>query len=392
MCGIAGGMSSTLSQGELHKIKGLMMMSCFRGMFGSGSMVVTPGTGKHKHLQVLTHKTELCAAELTCDEDFLDNISRSPKIVVTHARAPTKGSNELQFVHPHRAKHITGVHNGTMHRVMDKLVGDNESDSAAIIAAISEHGVEQFIKESRGAYSLVWVDVKEGSLNFLRNDMRPMVFANIGFNDTSTMYWSSELGQLKFVLEREGLKDARFESPKAFQHVKFPLGVQHKIVPMDIKQYSDPVVVSYTGWNRAEWEEYTDAENVTPLARRIQESRSSVPSIYRAPMGGTHMGPRSVHSLPMVETILLRRSAPSAHFPSGATGETSRNLLRAGSCVVCDNTPVVIQNGNTQIYPIVHEVKFGSGFKQYICDECVRNENPIALAVLDIPAKSATRH
>lgn len=392
MCGIVGGMSSTLSLGELSKIKGLMIMSCFRGMFGSGSMVVVPNK---KHLQILTHKTELCAAELMCDEDFLGAISKSPKIVVTHARAPTKGSNDLEFVHPHRTKHITGVHNGTMHRVMDKTVGADESDSGAIFAAIAEHGVEQFIKESRGAYSLVWLDAKDGTLNFLRNDQRPMVMASIGWGagtSVSTMYFASELSQLHYVLARDGVKldTVKFESPKPWQHVRFPMDVKHQIVPIDMKQYEDPcAVTAYVGWSAGDYAEYMDSENVTPLQKRIEERREprrNLPAIIDARRNSNgNSTPTHSAFIPRVEEILARRNAPSAHFrPSDDIKH--KNLLRSGPCCVCDNTPSVITRGGTTIYPFVHEIKFGVGYPQYICDDCVQSGNPIALSVLDIPA------
>lgn len=398
MCGIVGGMSSTLNQGELTKIKGLMVMSCFRGMYGSGSMVVVPS--KKKTLQILTHKTELCAAELMCEEEFLQHISGSPKIVITHARAPTKGDNSLPNVHPHRSKHITGVHNGTMHRIMDKPVGADDSDSAAVFAAIADHGVEAFVKESRGAYSLVWIDAKDGTLNFLRNDQRPMVMASVGYQDNCrTMFFASELGMLHYVLKREGMKveDVLFETPKAWQHVRYPLDVKHKIEPLELKQYEDPVKASYSGpysgghW--AGWEDdldgYMDSGNVTPIQRRIQDNaRRNLPAIIDHRRGAPLPRPVTMK----VEEILARRAAPRATF-RGTTDDKHRNLIKYGPCCLCDNTPSVVSKNGTTLYPIVHEVRLGSGYPQYICDECVQARNPIAVSVLDLPElNTQTKH
>lgn len=388
MCGIVGGMSSTLNQGELSKIKGLMIMSCFRGLYGSGSMVVVPS--KKKTLQILTHKTELCAAELMCDEDFLTAISQSPKIVVTHARAPTKGDNSLGNVHPHRFKHITGVHNGTMHRVMGKTIGEDESDSGAVFAAIAEHGVGDFIKESRGAFSLVWIDAKEGTLNFLRNDQRPMVLGSVGWNNNiSTMYFASELGQLQYVLLRDGVKldTVKFESPKPWQHVKFPLDVRHNIVPLELKQYEDPgktTTTYYDSWN------FDDTENVLPFRKQEERKYTQTP---RLPVIINHKSsaPKSPAFIPRVEEILKRRSAPSVTF-RGTTDDKHKNLIRTGPCCICDTTPNVVTTAGATIYPIVHEVKFGVGYPQYICDGCVQSENPIAMSVLGHSAVSATKH
>lgn len=396
MCGIVGGMSSTLNQGELNKIKGLMIMSCFRGMFGSGSMVVVP---QKKTLSIMTHKTELCAAELMCDEDFLSAIGKSPKIVVTHARAPTKGDNSLDNVHPHRCKHITGVHNGTMYRIMDKTIGNDESDSVAVFAAIAEHGVEAFVKESRGAYSLVWLDVKNGTLNFLRNDQRPMVLASIGWNgNVSTMYFASELGQLRYVLARDGVKldDVKFESPKPWQHVSFPMDVRHQIEPLELKQYEDPI--KYTPPAKhdyySSWEDFMDCDDAAPMAKREaailrhdKQKRMQLPAVI--PLHQNRIQ-RPASSLPTVESILSRRAALSATFRE-SNDVTHRNLLRTGPCCVCDDTPSVITRDGITIYPVVHPVKFGAGYPQYICDSCVQSGNPIAISVLGDTA-SATKH
>lgn len=391
MCGISGGMSSILTQGELTKIKGLMVMSCFRGMYGSGSIVIAPGK-KKAPLSILTHKTELCAAELTCEPEFLDAISDRPKIVIAHARAPTKGNNELCNVHPHRSKHITGVHNGTMHRVMDKLIGD-ESDSAAVFAAIAEHGVSEFVKESRGAYSLVWIDAKDGSLNFLRNDQRPMVFGSMGYsNSISTMYWSSEIGQMKYVLDREHVKfeDVKFESPKPWQHVRFPLDVKNAIYPIDITQYDEPKTKTSVGYdvkNSPWWDsaDYDDTQDIVEMA--LRKPHSSVPMV-RPRYESEHRNYNHVNvaSMPTVEEILNRRTAPSAHF-HGDTESKTKLLLKGGPCCLCDHTPPVKNRNGVTLYPKVYEVRFGNGFPQYICSDCVTSGNPIALSVLDLPPK-----
>jgi hypothetical protein len=409
MCGLSGGMSSTLTNGELNRIKMLMVLSTFRGMYGSGAIVVHPG--KKKTLGLSVCRTECCAAELICDPSFTAALSHSPKIVVAHARAPTKGGNELKNVHPHRTNHITGVHNGTMWQVMGQKIGDDQSDSAAIFAAIAEFGVEAFMKESRGAYSLVWTDTKEGTLNFLRNEQRPLVFANIGWgNRVSTVYWSSEMGMLEYMLKREKIdvKDVKFESPKAFQHIKFPLDVRNDVLPSEIKQYSDPLVTKpYTNrnWHGYEdiWDYYDDTEKVdNDIQERIarqkaareedERRRENLRRVTTANLPAVRY-PRSTvvknpGILPPVEDILKAGSRRTVERPATFRTESDSKsmeiakLLRGGPCCICDNTPEVVKLNGALVYPKVYPVQFGSGWPQYICQDCVRGKNPIALSVL----------
>lgn len=407
MCGLAGGMSSTLSSGELNKIKMLMVLSTFRGMYGSGAIVVHPG--KKKTLGLSVCRTECCAAELICDTSFVTAIANSPKIVVAHARAPTKGGNELANVHPHRTGHITGVHNGTMWQVMGQKIDDDKSDSAAIFAAIAEHGVEAFMKESRGAYSLVWTDTKEGTLNFLRNEQRPLVFANVGWgNRTSTVYWSSELGMLEYMLKREKVSagDVKFESPKAFQHVKFPLDVRTDVLPSEVKQYNDPLITTtYSNRNWHGWEDMLDGYNDSQDLKddiadrikkqrelRLEEERRRENAKRAAVKLPVVRGPVSTlqhpSELPPVEDILKNGSRRTVERQGTfRTGHDSKNLeianlLRGGPCCICDDTPQVIKRDGVLVYPKVYPVQFGSGWPQYICSDCVKSNNPIALSIL----------
>jgi hypothetical protein len=400
MCGISGGMSTTLSNWEIDHIRNLMLMSSFRGMDGSGAFIVRPN---NKKLRIDIVKSELCAAELAYDPDFEDSL-KSPKIVVAHARAPTRGSNDLAFVHPHRVKHITGVHNGTMYEVMDQKIDDKTSDSLAIFEAIADHGVEAFIKGSRGAYSLVWTDLLDGTLNFLRNDQRPMVFARIGSSDhASTMYFASERGMLEYVLSKRGnISDSsiKYVSPKPWEHVKFELGCKSGLFPKSLKQYDDPHKTTYTSayshWGAKEWEEYledatgkteTKTEKGTSVIPLPGPQTSTTTSTTYLPPRGT--GERFIdrfrerqaqnndpRTLPKVEQLLARRNAPSAHFRDD---NLNLRLIQSGSCVICDTRPAVQGVKIPKVYPI----KFGDlGSAQYICDACVQAKNPLALSVL----------
>jgi predicted glutamine amidotransferase len=399
-------MSSFLSNQEVNRIKMLMVLATFRGMYGSGAAIVHQG--KKKTLGISIAKTELCAAELITEPDFSAALNKQPKIIMAHARAPTKGDNSIENAHPHRWQHITGVHNGTMWNVMGETISDKQSDSAAIFKAIAEHGVEAFMKGSRGAYSLVWIDTKDGSLNFLRNDQRPMVFACQKMGDrVGTMYWSSEMGMLKFMLARDKVDEAvvTFESPKAYQHVRYPLNVQGDITPIEVKQYADPTVTrpyserNWRGWESM-YDEYDDTGEAETLDDRLMRQRREREASARREMERRQAAQRRLpaiidarrlpHSslpaptfLPRADDIIgQRRTAPEDTFRPEKEPRAVAQLLRHGPCCICDNTPQVVTLNGEVTYPPVFPVKFGSGWPQYICEDCVSSRNPIAISVL----------
>jgi hypothetical protein len=429
MCGIAGAMSTNLGMSDLGYVRQLMVLSVLRGWDGSGAFAVYP---HHKKLRIEMHKSELCAAELACSPKFGKMVdANNAKIVCSHSRAPTRGGTDLEAIHPHRVGSLTGVHNGTMFTVMNKTIPDKDSDSLAVFQAIFEHGVEEFIKNSRGAYSLVWTNAAEGTLNFLRNDQRPMVFARIGNGDFAhTMYWSSERSMLEYVLNERGSISknvTNYMGPKPWQHVVFPLHVKNGLKPLEVKQYEDPFKTTYSrganfdaeyaqAWadfdkNKAASEVNDNTSgDVIPLPDRSrhflnadqaiqqeQETGSTSNTAYRGTnahrqmardvlsgmVGANRADPRS---LPKVEEMLGRRNLPAKgdHFPvsDDPRGINYKELVNRFGCAVCDERPKVegLAYGEN---PKLHLIKFGkSGLVQYICDECVQAKNPMALTVL----------
>lgn len=424
MCGIAGAMSSNLSMHDLGYVRQLMVLSVLRGWDGSGAFAVYP---HHKKLRIDVHKSELCAAELACDPKFNKMVDvNNTKIVCSHSRAPTRGGSDLDAVHPHRVGSLTGVHNGTMFTVMNTTVKQTESDSQLVFRAIFEHGVEEFIKNSRGAYSLVWTNAEDGTLNFLRNDQRPMVFARIGNGDFAhTMYWASERSMLEYVLNERGSISknvTNYMAPKPWQYVQFPLNVKQGCKPSLIKQFDEPFKTQYTRSTAfdaeyaAAWAEYdknkaasevndnSSSGEVIPLPDRSvhfldanqsteRETGSTNSTDYRGTnahrqmardvlsgMVGAHRAdPRT---LPTVQQILGRRNLPAKadNFPVSVVNP--KDLVQRFGCSICDERPSVegLAYGEN---PKIHLVKFGhSGFTQYICDDCVKNKNPLAMSVL----------
>jgi asparagine synthetase B (glutamine-hydrolysing) len=200
MCGLFGAISDDLSNGEIGAVQDLGIVSTLRGFQGSG--VITIGhdnkTYPLRHIgpasQLMFHKQ---FAELT----FQAPKEKRKKAIIGHARWPTKGDHSIQNVHPHRSKHIIGVHNGTMEMIDGKPIPKDASDSVLLFKSIAEKGIDEAVKGWRGAYALVWVDEKEKLIYFLRNSQRTLHFAETC--NGRTVYWASERVFLECAVERK---------------------------------------------------------------------------------------------------------------------------------------------------------------------------------------------
>jgi hypothetical protein len=68
-------------------------------------------------------------------------------------------------------------------------------DSQAIFASIARFGAKETIPLLQGAWSLVWYDLNEETLNFLRNSERPMWFSYS--KELDRLLWASEYHMLQ---------------------------------------------------------------------------------------------------------------------------------------------------------------------------------------------------
>ncbi len=232
MCGMAGAFcGSTLTEFEIKRVSKLLILNHFRGDDSTGMFDYIETADKEKvvYWKKKTHPVFFAYNEF--GKTLADRWkNKKPNIVAVHARAATIGSVTAENAHPFVHDHIIGMHNGTINKSF-KGKDDYETDSEALIKLIATDGIKQAVDEIGygGAYALVWFDMKDYTLNFLRNSQRPLHFVNYA----NTLYWSSDKKDLAYALEcdtqgkldnKEGEHSVEsgkiFELPEAL-HIKF---------------------------------------------------------------------------------------------------------------------------------------------------------------------------
>lgn len=192
MCGLVGIFTQhAANNAQLSLLANMLYVDHVRGNHATGIARVNPVTNKvdiHKRAKgALTFLNE------DATKEFLDK--DRARIYMGHNRYATQGDKTKdEFAHPFQHKHITLVHNGGVDSwVQHKLDGYTDPavvvDSHMVCVTIAERGVKEAVKLLSGAFALIWWDANERSLNFLRNDKRPLHLATT--ND-GMLVWASE--------------------------------------------------------------------------------------------------------------------------------------------------------------------------------------------------------
>lgn len=171
--------------------------------------------------------------ELFNEGKYDSNIKRLNRALIGHNRFATTGAVNRANAHPFDFDTLVGVHNGTLrskYKLPDHM--DFRVDSAALFNAIEMIGLKDAIAPLGGdgnAWSLVWWDKLDETLNFLRNKERPMWMCRS--EDSKQLFWASEYWMLDVALARAGVKRSEIFSTDEDTHYSVHIddkGVMHK--------------------------------------------------------------------------------------------------------------------------------------------------------------------
>ncbi len=196
MCGLVG-VAGNLGYGDEHLMKRLFILDYFRGTDSTGLAAIS-AKGVPTIVKMATHPINLFDSKAF--DKALNGYQSSA--FIGHNRAATLGLVNDNNAHPFQYGDIIGAHNGTLDKAswirLELAAGkETDVDSAAIFACIDEIGIDDTIKlmengktASTGAWALVWYDMKDDTLRFLRNEHRPLWYGVSEKKDK--IVWASE--------------------------------------------------------------------------------------------------------------------------------------------------------------------------------------------------------
>lgn len=264
MCGICGMIGTNITETEYDAWKELLILNQFRGMDATGVFTVSekswlPSMVGKSRVDWFKDNFEASYFLTTDDKKGWKKrvLDRKDKVAfVGHCRAATVGNHVPKNAHPFEFTNVLGVHNGTL---SGEYPGKKayETDSEALYATINDIGIEAALKEldPGSAYSLVFFDKVQNTLNFIRNEARPMHFAYAFAK--STLYFSSEKRALEFVSATEG--PINMESVFSLKpHILMTIDLDGRLPnnittkEINVKKYTPSWHAEYGDW----WDQY----------------------------------------------------------------------------------------------------------------------------------------
>lgn len=253
MCGIVGMVGAIgIDQEKMFKL--LLQLDTVRGPDSTGIV------GVNTQGKVSTIKDLGTYWDLADRKSFDKFMSSSFNLLIGHNRWATTGAVNKANAHPFSFSEVHGVHNGTLKNWKNKLKGgfDFDVDSECLYKNINDHGLDNTLQKlSWGdAYTLVYFNEVEGSLNIIRNSERPLYMAQS--KDKKTWYWASEAWMLTVASSKAGLEISKPVLIDEDTHYKLvvPLGHKntYKVLPdfeaqedVGVKKYTPPAKTSTIG-------------------------------------------------------------------------------------------------------------------------------------------------
>lgn len=175
---------------------------------------------------------------LLTSNKFLRAMRTPNKCLIGHNRFATTGKVNRTNAHPFEAGDLIGVHNGTLknkYAIPGHVLYD--TDSEALYNHINDVGLEEAMAKVEGAWALVWFNKEDNSINFLRNDQRPMY---VGVSeDNKLIMWASESWMLTVAASRNNIK---------VKYKELPVDRWHKYkIPAVNGTFEDPQIIPIFG-------------------------------------------------------------------------------------------------------------------------------------------------
>lgn len=283
MCGLVAVIPKSTTRGflkpELDMFETLVTVDSLRGMDSTGIFGIDDN-------DLFIAKDTLTGSEFLKTKEYADiqvKAFKRGKFLVAHNRAATRGNITDKNAHPFwKDNKVVMVHNGTF-RGDHKKHADTEVDSEALCHLLASHEpneIDKVLNKIDAAYAVMWFDTRDGTLNIVRNNDRPLFML-----ETTTAYiFSSEYLMVQFAAYRTGInipKDGKPEQVPEHTHLKFDFSSHTlklektalNILENDYSQYYNKNAVAY----------YTSPKvnNVVNITKEVIEQAQQSQSPFR---------------------------------------------------------------------------------------------------------------
>lgn len=237
MCGIVGFITDEKSSGAYERKKffiNALLAGVVRGDDGTGAFFVPHDhEGSADWCKQGAPASDFLAAEKTLERVGYGKSFDKYRAVIGHNRSATVGKVSTSNAHPFQEGPITLVHNGTLHTTWELPKGKTDLkgvdvDSHVITHNLATHDAEEVIAKLDGAFTLIWHDARDQSVNIIRNDKRPLHIMPVTCE--KTLLIASEAEMLAWLVARSGFKAGPIYYPDPGLFMKFTK--EHGIKPV----------------------------------------------------------------------------------------------------------------------------------------------------------------
>jgi hypothetical protein len=137
----------------------------------------------------------------------IENMTPELRFAVGHNRWATTGDpDDVANAHPFTEGPITLVHNGTLDGdgglKTSQITLGVAVDSHAICHNLAIHDAKEVLEDLDGAFTLIWHDTRDDTLNFCRNSDRPLTMWGESSTYNDTLYFGSERKMMEWIMSR----------------------------------------------------------------------------------------------------------------------------------------------------------------------------------------------
>lgn len=216
MCGLVGIATQDFQKGDITAFENMLYLDTIRGWDSTGVGMISKPNSRKKVDHIFTHKRAITGMEFLATRVW-EAMSKTAfidgRVLFGHNRAATKGAVCDMNAHPFTHDNITLMHNGSLGywRNIGGIPCNFDVDSEAICYALSKcttyADASAVISDIQGAFALVWHDTDDDTINFVRNEERPLWYANVETYQGKNrgIIWASEEEFITIAARKGGI-------------------------------------------------------------------------------------------------------------------------------------------------------------------------------------------